>query len=332
VGGCRRGLALGTVAFDYARAVKLYNEWAHQTGSLPTSVSQDVEYLVPQWPAPATVRSLCTNRVGGTSQGPYQQMNLGTHVGDMPERVQDNRDRLAAWLATHSPSPSDPRGASPGSPQGASNGAQQVPGRTLSAVPPRAVFMDQVHGTEVLRLDGDTHDGLRADAAWTESANVACTVLVADCLPVLLCNADGSRVAAVHAGWRGLAGRDGLGAVEAVWPMLKAGPGGAAHSGVLAWLGPCIGPLAFEVGDEVRAAFVHHSAEAIACFTPLGAGKWLANLPALARQRLRALGVAAVYGNDGSPAWCTVGNPSRFFSYRRDGVTGRMAACIWRSA
>lgn len=323
-GVCKRGLALDTVAFDYARAVKLYNEWAHQTGNLPTGVSQDVEYLVPQWPAPATVRALCTTRVGGTSQGPYQQMNLGTHVGDTPERVQDNRDRLAAWLATHSPSPTAPHGAS--------DGAQQVPGRTSSAVPPRAVFMDQVHGTEVLTLGADTQDGLRADAAWTESANLACTVLVADCLPILLCNADGSRVAALHAGWRGLAGKDGLGVVEAVWLMLNSGPGGAAHSGVMAWQGPCIGPSAFEVGDEVRAAFVLHGAEAAACFTPLGAGKWLANLPALARQRLRALGVTAVYGNDGSPAWCTVANPSRFFSYRRDGVTGRMAACIWRSA
>jgi YfiH family protein len=156
--------------------------------------------------------------------------------------------------------------------------------------------------------------------------------LVADCLPILLCNADGSRVAALHAGWRGLAGKDGLGVVEAVWLMLNSGPGGAAHSGVMAWQGPCIGPSAFEVGDEVRAAFVLHGAEAAACFTPLGAGKWLANLPALARQRLRALGVTAVYGNDGSPAWCTVANPSRFFSYRRDGVTGRMAACIWRCA
>lgn len=337
----RRGLALASVAFDYARAVKLYNEWAHPTGCLPTGmshdVSQDVEYLVPQWPAPANVRSLCTTRVGGISQGPYLQMNLGTHVGDTPERVQDNRDRLAGWLAAHSPSPRDPHGAShavqrAAVPHGVLQGAQQAPGRTLAAPPPRAVFMEQVHGTEILTLALDTPDGLRADAAWTESANVACTVLVADCLPVLLCKADGSRVAAVHAGWRGLAGKDGLGALEAVWPRLNAGPGSAAHSGVLAWLGPCIGPSAFEVGDEVRAAFVHHSAEATACFTPLGAGKWLANLPALARQRLRALGVAAVYGNDGSPAWCTVGNPSRFFSYRRDGVTGRMAACIWRSA
>ena len=98
---------------------------------------------------------------------------------------------------------------------------------------------------------------------------------------------------------------------------------------IIAWLGPCIGPQAFEVGDEVRAAFVAAAPQAADCFLPVAPGKWLANLSALARQRLLAAGVSAVYGNDGSPPWCTVANPSQFFSYRRDRVTGRQAACIW---
>jgi YfiH family protein len=192
--------------------------------------------------------------------------------------------------------------------------------------------MDQIHSTHIARLDLASADGIQADGAVTGSARLACTVMVADCLPVLLCNVHGTHVAAVHAGWRGLVGQNGRGVVEEAVSALVAD---AAFSGgiecdCMAWLGPCIGPEAFEVGDEVRAAFVTADAAAESCFRPLGAGKWLADLPALARQRLQSMGVSKVYGNDGSPQWCTVTNPSRFFSYRRDGVTGRMAACIWR--
>ncbi len=191
----------------------------------------------------------------------------------------------------------------------------------------RPVFLQQVHGSGVVALDVHTPQGTQADACYTQEAGVACTIMVADCLPLLYTDAQGSFVAAAHAGWRGLAGHGGVGVLESLHATL-ARPAGE----VMVWLGPCIGPQAFEVGDEVRSAFVNVEAEAASCFRPApAAGKWLADLPALARQRLAALGVTQVYGNDGSNSWCTVGNPSRFFSHRRDRVSGRLAACIWRT-
>lgn len=262
----------------------------------PAPQTPDPEWLIPDWPAPAGVRALCTTRSGGVSLGPYASLNLGTHVGDAPEAVQTNRARLASSL-----------GAKP-------------------------VFLDQVHGTHLLALHADSLDGQAADGAYTLDAALACTVMVADCLPILLCDARGRMVAAVHAGWRGLAGVDGLGVVEQICKQFRPfAPADRAQEAmeIIAWLGPCIGPTAFEVGDEVRAAFVAHTAQAADAFKPLGQGKWLADLAALARGRLQSLGVTQVYGNDSSAPWCTVGNPSRFFSYRRDGVSGRMAACIW---
>ncbi|HPW83770.1 MAG TPA: laccase domain-containing protein, partial [Rhodoferax sp.] len=157
-------------------------------------------------------------------------------------------------------------------------------------------------------------------------------VMVADCLPVLLCDTQGRRVAAAHAGWRGLVGTDGKGILEAsLEPFRPLAPVEYAQGAteIIAWLGPCIGPEAFEVGDEVRTVFVDVSPEADRCFRPLRQGKWLADLAGLARQRLQALGVTGIYGNDSTAAWCTVTNPSRFFSHRRDRVSGRQAACIW---
>jgi len=248
--------------------------------------------------------AICTTRRGGVSQGPYQSLNLGAHVGDEPDNVQVNRLRLQDLL---------------GSPGG---------GRSV-----RPVFLNQVHGTQVLHLDAATPDGTQADGAVTEGLHLACTVMVADCLPVLLCNASGTRVAAAHAGWRGLAGLGGRGVLEATADALAEPGGGRSperHAQALAWLGPCIGPTAFEVGNDVRDACIAAFATAEACFLPCGAGKWLADLPALARMRLKALGIERIYGNDGSAPWCTVSNPSRFFSHRRDRVSGRMAACVWR--
>jgi YfiH family protein len=258
------------------------------------------DWLVPQWPAPKRVRAVCTTRAGGASVPPFESLNLGTHVGDDPEQVNRNRACL----------------------QGA-----------LRAKP---VCMDQVHGTHVLELDALTPDNLAADGSFTRQSGLACTVMVADCLPILLCDTLGTQVAAVHAGWRGLAGAPGHGAgsgvVEEIFkcfmPLAPVEYAQAAPK-IIAWLGPCIGPQAFEVGDEVREAFVIPAPQAADCFLPVAPGKWRANLSALARQRLLAAGVSAVYGNDGSPPWCTVANPSRFFSYRRDRVTGRQAACIW---
>jgi hypothetical protein len=203
-----------------------------------------------------------------------------------------------------------------------------------------AVFLNQVHGTEALLLDRASPDGQTADACATAQPKLACTIMAADCLPVLLTTQEGGVVAAAHAGWRGLAGAVGAGVLESVCDSFAAlAPAGRAQTTIkkIAWLGPCIGPSAFEVGAQVKAAFEAVQPDAARFFVPIGPGKYLANLPALARLRLQALGVAQIYGNDGSAPWCTVSNPSRFFSHRRDagiagngfGTTGRMAACIW---
>ena len=252
------------------------------------------DWLRPNWPAPAKVHAFCTGRAGGVSAAPYDALNLGEHVGDLPQAVATNRAQVQQALGV------------------------------------RPVFLNQVHGTEVLALHADCADGAQADGSWTDAPGLACTVMVADCLPVLLCSADGSRVAALHAGWRGLAG--GVGRPGVLESFLQSqSEMGAPPAQWMAWLGPCIGPQAFEVGDEVRAAFVDHSSTASLAFAPHGPGKWLADLALLARQRLQAAGVAQVYGNDGSATWCTVGNPLRFFSHRRDRVSGRQAAGIWRA-
>jgi YfiH family protein len=248
----------------------------------------DFDCLVPNWPAPSRVKALCSTRSGGISGGPYAGLNLGLHVGDDPANVADNRLRLQSALGV------------------------------------RPVFMNQVHGNVVLSVNMKSPDGVVADGARTVDAGIACTVMVADCLPVLLCDRQGRSVAAAHAGWRGLLGQEGRGILEATIGAMP-----SDTDGLMAWLGPCIGPQAFEVGDEVRHAFVAQFPQSAACFTPYTGGKWLADLPGLARQRLAAAGVDQVFGNDGSAPWCTVANASRFFSHRRDGVSGRMAACIW---
>ena len=259
------------------------------------------DWLRPDWPAPASVRAVCTTRQGvtGSAAGwadPRHDFNLGDHVGDRPERVALHRAQLAAWLGG------------------------------------RPVFLQQVHGQAVATLTAHSTDGSVADVAITTTPGLACTVMVADCLPILLTDRRGRVVAAAHAGWRGLAGAGGVGVVEAAVAAMRAADVSAMGE-ALAWLGPCIGPSAFEVGDEVRAAFCDVDAAAAQHFQWQPGGRWLANLPALARQRLKAQGVTAVYGNDGSADWCTVTQNTRFFSYRRDqqalGASGRQAACIW---
>lgn len=255
----------------------------------------ETEFLQPQWPAPAGVKALCSTRAGGVSVAPFDSLNVGQHVGDEPAHTAENRARFA---------------------------------RALGATP---VYLNQVHGWAVHQLsaaDASATSPAVADAAITTQAGLACTVMVADCLPVLLCSTDGGVVGAAHAGWRGLCGADGFGVLEALHQEARALAGTQARW--LVWLGPCIGPSAFEVGDEVRQAFLGAQEHAQDAFKPLKAGKWLANLPALAQQRLRALGLEAIYGNDGRLDWCTVHNPSRFFSHRRDGVSGRFAAAVWR--
>ncbi len=251
-------------------------------------MSLGADWLVPDWPAPARVRALCTTRAGGVSAGRYASFNLGGHVGDAPADVATNRARLH------------------------------------HAIGARPVFLQQVHGTRVIALDATAADGGEADACTTIESGIACTIMVADCLPVLLTDAAGARVAAAHAGWRGLAAGVLERSVESFAPVDR--------PGLMAWLGPCIGPDAFEVGSDVRTAFESDAPEAAQCFKHAAeAGKWLADLAGLARRRLHAAGVTQIYGNDGTDAWCTVHNPLRFFSHRRDRSSGRFAACIWRA-
>jgi YfiH family protein len=235
--------------------------------------------IFPDWPAPAGVHALTTLRSGGVSQGPYADWNLADHVGDAPEAVRENRRRL----------------------------------RERFRLPAEPAWLGQVHGGTV--VNAARIRAPEADGSYATQAGVVCAVLTADCLPVLLCSQDGQRVAAVHAGWRGLAG----GVLEAALEAL--GPGD--H---LAWLGPAIGPVAFEVGPEVRNAFLSFQPAAAAAFQETRPGHWLADLYGLARLRLAARGVDAVYGGE----HCTFREAERFYSYRRDGVTGRMASLIWR--
>ncbi|MGV0959673.1 MAG: peptidoglycan editing factor PgeF [Limnohabitans sp.] len=254
-----------------------------------------LNWLQPDWPAPPHVQAIMTDRHGGVSHAPYDSMNLGDHVGDLAANVRANRAQL-----------------------------QKAIGR-------RPVFLQQVHGVDRVLLDATMPDGLKADACLATTSDVACTIMVADCLPVLMCDTAGRWVAAAHAGWRGLAGQGGQGVLEG---LLASSPVGQnAGAGILAWLGPCIGPLAFEVGPEVRAAFCEADAQAHLMFAPQAKGKFLADLAGLARQRLQRMGIRHIFGNDGQPAWCTVTQSSRFFSHRRDsrilGQSGRMAACIW---
>ncbi|WP_046112353.1 peptidoglycan editing factor PgeF [Aquincola tertiaricarbonis] len=246
--------------------------------------------LTPDWPVPPGVGAWMSSREGGVSHGPWQGLNLGMAVGDDPAAVAENRRRFAEAI-----------GAAP-------------------------VFLRQVHGRTVLRLtaaDARRSEPLEADAAFTTEPGVACTVQVADCLPVLFAAPHGRGVAAAHAGWRGLAGGVLDATVAALCDAAGCGP-----DALQAWLGPCIGPRQFEVGAEVLQAFGGDPAgdrRFIPRRRPDGELRWLADLPALARERLAACGVAATTGG----AWCTVETPLRFFSYRRDGVTGRLAAAIW---
>lgn len=245
------------------------------------------------WSLPEGVHACCTTRTGGVSLTPFDSWNLGNHVGDDPGAVAVNRQRLHAQLGVARP-----------------------------------VFLQQVHGADVVKIDAATPHATVADASMTDQVGVACTIMVADCLPLLFTDVHGRAVAAAHAGWRGLA----LGVVENTLLRLCQ-QAAVAPSQIRVWLGPCIGATAFEVGTEVRQTFLAHDPDSTQLFKPHSARpeKWWADLPGLARQRLVAQGVSEICGNDGSPAWCTVQQTSDFFSYRRDGVTGRFAACIWLS-
>ncbi|SCZ46349.1 MULTISPECIES: peptidoglycan editing factor PgeF [unclassified Pseudomonas] len=236
------------------------------------------DWLIPDWPAPARVKACITTREGGVSLAPFDSLNLGDHVGDDPAAVAENRRRLTDQFAI------------------------------------TPAWLQQVHGIAV--VEADPAQVATADASWTDTPGIACTAMTADCLPVLFCNRAGTRVAAAHAGWRGLAN----GVLEATLDSLA-----VPADEILAWLGPAIGPQAFEVGPEVREAFIAQLPQAGQAFAASpNAGKFLADIYTLARLRLAAHGVTAVYGG----GLCTVTDP-RFFSYRRNPRTGRFASLIW---
>ncbi len=248
-------------------------------------------WLRPQWAAAAQVGALMSTRAGGASVAPWDSLNLGIAVGDQPAAVAENRRRFVAQT-----------GAEP-------------------------LWLRQVHGCTVLRAEAVLLGGEppEADAAWTGEPGIACTVQVADCLPVLFAAPEGRAVGAAHAGWRGLAG----GVVEATLRAVCEAAA-CAPAELAVWLGPCIGPRQFEVGADVLRAFGQEPGDAdprrfVARAAPDGSARWLADLSALARDRLLRAGVAQVSGGD----WCTVEDRSRFFSFRRDGITGRMAAAVW---
>ena len=261
------------------------------------------EIIAPDWPAPARVRSAFTLRTGGVSVSPYDSLNLGTHVGDVADAVAENRRRV----------------------------------RDRLELPAEPVWLQQVHGVGVADLDAAVEPGgpdavasgddrseadsaapptSRADAAVTRLPGRVCVIQVADCMPVLFAARDGSAVGAAHAGWRGLAG----GVLDETVRKLAVPP-----QQLLAWLGPTIGQDNFEVGDDVRSAFVLRDPDAASAFETNVRGRWQCDLYALARRRLSALGVQDVFGG----GWCTYADAARFFSFRRDGQCGRMAALVW---
>lgn len=240
-----------------------------------------IDWIAPDWPAPAHVRVLSTLRAGGVSAGRYASLNLAAHVGDRPDAVSANRLLL----------------------------------REAAHLPAEPLWLEQVHGTDVIRHQDDTVV-VRADASAAFEPGRVCAVMTADCLPVVLTDRGGTRVGVAHAGWRGLL--DGV--VEATIAVLGVSPGQ-----LYAWLGPAIGPDAFEVGDEVRSAFVARNPAAGEYFRRNDRNRYHADLTGLARLGLAAAGVGSVHGG----GRCTHQESERFFSFRRDGVTGRMATLAW---
>lgn len=236
------------------------------------------DWLLPDWPAPANVRACVTTRAGGVSQAPFDSFNLGDHVQDEPPAVASNRLHLTTELKV------------------------------------QPAWLQQVHGVAVAHADPSRVD--EADASWSATPGVACTIMTADCLPALFCNRQGTRVAAAHAGWRGLA----AGVLEATADSLQAAP-----DEILVWLGPAIGQPSFEVGGEVREVFVASHPQTAAAFIPsINDGRFMADIYALARLRLAAHGITRVYGGG-----LDTFTDERFFSYRRGARTGRFASLVW---
>lgn len=242
-------------------------------------------YIVPNWPAPKLVKAYTTTRKHGYSNPPFASFNLAYHVGDDPAKVTANRSRLAEDLN----------------------------------LPHEPIWIDQVHGINAVRAD-QIQSVVQADASYTQKAGTVCAILTADCLPLLLCDRNATKVAVIHAGWKGLA----AGIIEAILQGLPWTP-----KETLAWLGPAIGPTIFEVGAEVREQFLQSDPATDAAFIGLmdnREDKYLANIYSIAKQKLAKFGITEVYGGN----YCTYTDSELFFSYRRDkGKTGRMATLIW---
>ncbi len=243
-------------------------------------MNSNKHWLEPDWPAPGHIHAATTLRSGGVSKGAFASLNPATHVGDDAETVRQNRQII----------------------------------KTMLGLPAEPVWLEQIHSNKAVDA-GKTQSLVQADASYTDEAGVVCAVLTADCLPLLVCNAEGSRIAAIHAGWRGLLSGVISNTVTAM-----------GNQDLLVWLGPAIGPACFEVGAEVREAFIGKSAGFAAAFKARGNGKWLADIYQLARVDLAALGIDRIYGGN----LCTVTDHERFYSYRRDKETGRMTTLIWR--
>lgn len=239
-----------------------------------------IDWLTAEWPAPDFIKAGTTNRKGGVSPAPYSSFNLATHVGDKPEAVNKNRQMLDL--------PNEPQ------------------------------WLEQIHSTKAVLLPSEALIP-KADAVYTTNENIVCAVMTADCLPLLITDKEGSCVAAIHAGWRGLC--DGI--IEETIRKLPVEP-----QSLLVWLGPAIGPNVYEVGKEVYDAFTldkQDDSEAKQAFTAVAEQHWLLDMYRMATLRLNKLGVMNIYGGNR----CTYSEKEQFFSYRRDGVTGRMASLIW---
>jgi YfiH family protein len=243
-------------------------------------------FIKPTWPAPKNIHAFSTTRNKGNSLHPYASFNLAKHVGDSASHVQLNRQLLRDELNL----PSEP------------------------------IWLEQVHSTHVIQAEEAQEQGYlpQADASIASSPNIVCTIMVADCLPILICDRQGTMVSAVHAGWRGLAN----GIIESTIDRIKKSP-----EELLVWLGPAIGPSVYEVSEDVLESFISQDQLAIEAFKSKPNKKWLANLYLLARMRLNNLGITSIYGGD----YCTFSDQQNFFSFRRDGITGRMASLIWLS-
>ncbi len=238
------------------------------------------KFLFPNWNAPANVHAAMTLRIGGVSSSPFGSFNLATHVGDDLETVLENRQLL----------------------------------KTELNLPTEPFWLEQIHSNAVIDASADLILS-KADASYTHQKNVVCAVMTADCLPVLMCSSDGTQIAAIHAGWRGLATGIISNAVEAL-----------KTKDLIVWLGAAIGADCFEVGDDVRDTFLKKSVNYESAFKA-HENKWLGDIYQLARIELASLGVTQIFGGE----FCTMTDTERFYSYRRDNQTGRMATLIWRS-